>query len=171
MATQDKDNIAFSITTIGFLSTLMSIVGTSLKDLTGDLRNSVSAILAAFLLFAIIAYVAIGQIFKESVSVAIRRTRVSISHGDIFKSNGWIVIPCDTHFDSRVDDVVINKMELSYDLHGSREERGVVDHVVSSTACKILREKTIKRISKWCARRKRVWHDGIILEYRTKVGL
>lgn len=50
----------------------------------------------------VIAYCAIGKIFKKSVSIIIRQTSVSVSGGDIFEAPELRVIGCDTHFDTRV---------------------------------------------------------------------
>lgn len=45
-------------------------------------------------------------------ALSIAKTPVEISCGDIFKTPGYKVIGCDTHFDTRVDDVVISKNSL-----------------------------------------------------------
>ena len=57
--------------------------------------------------------------------MTIRQTPVSISCGDIFDTEGFIVIGCDTHYDTRVDDIVISKRSLHGKLvleHGKEED-------------------------------------------------
>ena len=78
-----------------------------------------------YLLSSLIIYVIIGQIFKESVNIQIRETSVLINCGNIFSASGLRVIGCDTHFDTRVDDVVISKTSLHGQLvleHGKKSE-------------------------------------------------
>ena len=120
-----KTSIAISITLVGLISTVMSVAGISLHDWTQNIWVSLLIIVGFFLLIAIAVFFLIGHIFKDSVPMVIRQTSVSIEVGDIFKADGWRVIGCDTHFDTRVDDVVISKKSLHGKLvleHGRIEE-------------------------------------------------
>ena len=59
------------------------------------------------------------------MSIQIRNTSVLINCGDIFSASGLKVIGCDTHFDSRIDDIVISKTSLHGQLfleHGKKSE-------------------------------------------------
>ena len=120
-----KTSVAFAAAIVGFISTVMSVTGISLHDLTKNIWVSLLIIVIAFGIFGIIVYIVIGQIFKDSVSMTIRQTQVSISCGDIFSSEGFRVIGCDTHFDTRVDDIFISKKSLHGKLvleHGNKDE-------------------------------------------------
>ena len=82
-------------------------------------------VIILYLLLCLIIYVIIGQVFKKSVSIQIRKTSVLINCGNIFSASGLRVIGCDTHFDTRVDDVVISKTSLHGQLfleHGIKSE-------------------------------------------------
>ena len=120
-----KTSINFSAAAIGLISTVMTVTGVSLHDCTQNIWISLLIIVGAFTLVGIAVYLIIGRIFKDSVSTVIRRTPVSISCGDIFNTAGLRVIGCDTHFDTRVDDIVISKKSLHGKLvleHGKSEE-------------------------------------------------
>ena len=100
---QVHDSIAISVTVIGMLSTIFSILGISLGDIQGlRLFMRIGVIVIALIVIYVIAYCAIGKIFKKSVSIIIRQTSVSVSGGDIFEAPELRVIGCDTHFDTRV---------------------------------------------------------------------
>lgn len=120
-----KDSIAVSIGLIGLISTLMSIIGVSLNDWTQSKKCSVLIVILACGLFTVLSYLVLGAVFKSSVKLTIHHTPVSISCGNIFEVDGWRVIGCDTHFDTRVDDVVISKRSLHGQLvlkHGDKDE-------------------------------------------------
>ena len=110
---------------IGSISTVMSILGVSLNDWTCNVWNSIWIIVLLFFLLFILSYFIIGKIYKESITMVIRQTPVSIECGDIFGMDGLKVIGCDTHFDTRIDDVVISKKSLHGQMflrHGNIEE-------------------------------------------------
>lgn len=91
----------------------------------------------AFFLLCIVAYAAIGKIFKNAVSLSIRQTDVVISCNDIFAADGFRVIGCDTHFDTRVDDIIIAKKSLHGQLvleHGKKED---IEKAVEAEAARL----------------------------------
>jgi hypothetical protein len=122
-----RDSIAFSAGVIGLISTILSILGYSLGDCinaTGIWERIGLVIIIAFILY-IVAYFSIGYRFKRSVNLSIRNTDVEICCGDIFQTDGYRVIGCDTHFNTRADDTVISKKSLHGQLilnHGKKEE-------------------------------------------------
>lgn len=125
LSSRIKTSVTVSAAVVGLISTVMSIAGVSLHDWTQNIWIGLLIIVGAFVLLTIAVYQIIGQIFKDSVSLVIRQTSVSIGCGDIFNTEGWRVIGCDTHFDTRVDDVVISKKSLHGKLlleHGKIEE-------------------------------------------------
>lgn len=120
-----KTSNSLSIAIVGLISTVMSVAGISLHDWTQNVWISILIIVIAFVIFSIAVYFVIGEIFKDSISMVIRKTSVSVCCGDIFETEGMKVIGCDTHFDTRVDDTVISKSSLHGKLvlkHGEKEE-------------------------------------------------
>ncbi len=110
---QIQDSIFFSITIIGFISTIFTILGISLNDITTiAIWIRIFAVFAFAILLMFGCYLAIGKIYKESVTLTIAHTPIEISCGDIFKTPGLKVIGCDNHFDTRIDDIVISKKSL-----------------------------------------------------------
>lgn len=133
-----RDSIVISATLVGMISTILSILGISL----GDWKESsiwlrIGIVIAAFLVLCIIAYAIIGRIFKNTVNLLIRQTNVSVGCGNIFEANGLRVIGCDTHFDTRVDDVIIAKNSLHGQLvleHGKKED---IEEAVKAEAIRL----------------------------------
>lgn len=126
LSTQIRDSITISITIVGTISTVLSILGISL----GDWENSslllrIGIVIVTFLMIYFIVYCILGKIFKKSVNLVIRQTSVSVYCGDIFETSGLRVIGCDTHFDTKIDDIVIAKQSLHGQLflkHGNMDE-------------------------------------------------
>lgn len=123
---RSKDSIIIATSLVGGVSTILSVLGISLGDLgVSNIWMRVVIVFMMYLLSSLIIYVIIGQIFKESVNIQIRETSVLINCGNIFSASGLRVIGCDTHFDTRVDDVVISKTSLHGQLvleHGKKSE-------------------------------------------------
>ena len=79
-----KDSIIITMSSIGVISTFLSVLGLSLADietLTIWLRIVISVF--AFIVLYIIIYMLIGRIFKDSVSTTIHQTSVTVVCGDI----------------------------------------------------------------------------------------
>lgn len=127
---QVHDSIAISVTIVGMISTILSILGISLGEIQGlGLCLRIGVVIIAFVVVYVVAYTAIGKIFAESVNITVRQTPVSVSCGDIFEAPELRVIGCDTHFDTRVDDIVISKKSLHGQLvleHGNKDEISMV---------------------------------------------
>ncbi len=90
-----------------------------------------------YLILCLIIYVIIGQIFKESVSIQIRKTSILINCGNIFSASGLRVIGCDTHFDTRIDDVVISKTSLHGQLFLEHGRKSEIEMVVEKEAIRL----------------------------------
>lgn len=134
LSSRKKTSVTVSVAGVGMISTVMSVIGVSLHDWTQNIWISLLIIVVVFALIATAVYHIIGLIFKDLVSMEIRQTSVSIGCGDIFDTDGWRVIGCDTHFDTRVDDTVISKKSLHGRLileHGEIEE---IKEVVETAA-------------------------------------
>ena len=121
-----RDSIIFSTTIVGMISTVLTILGVSLGDWkSSSLWIRICIVIAFFLLIYFATYKIVGRIFSSSIKLTIRKTPVSVSCGDIFQASGLRVIGCDTHFDTRVDDIVISKKSLHGQLvteHGNKDE-------------------------------------------------
>lgn len=133
-----RDSIVFSASLVGMISTALSILGISLGDWEkSTIWVRIGIVIAAFILLCIATHVIIGQIFRKHVNLSIRQTDVSVKCGDIFKADGLRVIGCDTHFDTRVDDIIIAKKTIHGQLvlnHGKKEE---IERVVEAEATRL----------------------------------
>lgn len=132
---QVRDSITVTVAVVGLISTILSILGISLGAWKGsNIWMRIGIVFVAFVVIYSFVYFAIGRIFRDSVNFTIRQTLVSISCGDIFEASGWKIIGCDTHFDTRVDDIIISKKSLHGQLvldHGKKEE---IEAVVENEA-------------------------------------
>lgn len=126
LSKQIRDSIIISATIIGAISTVLSILGISLGDLkTLSMWARICIVIAVFGLLSVSIYFIIGKMFKSQVKLTIRQTPVFVGCGDIFNAPGMRVIGCDTHFSTRIDDVVIAKKSLHGQLflkHGKIDE-------------------------------------------------
>lgn len=132
-----RDSISTSILVVGFVSTVFTILGFSLADIKClKLWWRILVVIAVFFIVIIVVYKVIGRVFKERVNLIVNQTPVDITCGDIFETEGWKVIGCDTSFRTQVDDVVISKNSLHGKLvleHGNAEE---INDIVESAAQK-----------------------------------
>ena len=131
-----KDSFYFSIGVVGFLSTIFTVLGVSLKDFKVNIWARISIVLIITVVLAIVYYIVIGKLYRDSVMITISQTPVEISCGDIFKTPGLKVIGCDTHFDTRVDDIVITKKSLHGKLFLEHANRDDIKQVVEESAKK-----------------------------------
>ena len=107
-----KTSITSSIIAVGLIATIFTVLGVSVNGWVNNIWLSLLIVVLTLIGVYFIAYCIIGKIYKDSVPLIIRQTPVSISCGDIFETDGFRVIGCDTHFDTQVDDVVISKKSL-----------------------------------------------------------
>lgn len=130
---QVKDSFKLSFCLVSGVSILLSLLGTSMKDilpLDSVQPEFLSTVMRFFvLLFVYLAVVCgiwfcIEKKYENSIALNIGGNRVTIRLGDIFKQKAWRVIGMDTHFDTTVDDIVISKNSLHGQLvlkHGNTE--------------------------------------------------
>lgn len=107
-----KTSVSVSAALVGAASTIMSIIGVTVKDYVDDLRVGIALVALAFVVLAGIVFRVIGVRYRDSVSLIVRGTPVTVKLGDLFKQKGLKVIGCDSRFDTRVDDIVIAKRSL-----------------------------------------------------------
>ncbi len=126
LSKQVRDSIIIASTVVGAISTILSVLGISLGDWQeSSIWLRIGIVIGMYLLICYLVYKVLGEIFKDAVNLVIRQTAVSIKSGNIFEAPGLRIIGCDTHFDTRVDDVVIAKNSLHGQLvleHGKKEE-------------------------------------------------
>ncbi|MBO5702887.1 MAG: hypothetical protein J6S71_10665 [Clostridia bacterium] len=138
LSKQVRDSIIISTTIVGVVSTILSIIGISLGDWEkSSIWLRIAIVIGAFLIICAITHHIIGRIFRDSINLTIRQTLVSVESGDIFEAQGLRVIGCDTHFDTRIDDVVIAKKSLHGQLflnHGKIEE---IEKVIEKEALRL----------------------------------
>lgn len=121
-----RTSVTIALSLVGFIATIMTIAGVSVNGCVQNIWASFLIVAAMIVLISFITYKIIGVIYEKAVSFDIRSMPVDITVGDIFNAEGFKVIGCDTHFDTRVDDTIISKKSL----HGQLIlEHGDVDDV------------------------------------------
>lgn len=98
---------------VGFLSTIFSMLGISLKDINNSsFVLNLCNLFFFYILFFLVSFAFLRTVYKDSISLKIAMTNVLVQHGDIFESKGFKVIGCDNHFNVKADDIVISKKSL-----------------------------------------------------------
>lgn len=121
-----RQSLNYALNWLALFSSIATIIGSSFKDfidISSWMRLCILALF--FLLLWLFIYVVIGSRYRDSINMLVRNTPVTIRKGDIFKASTLNVIGCDTHFDSRIDDIVISKNSLHGQLflkHGDERE-------------------------------------------------
>ena len=138
---QVRASISYSLFGIGLISTLMTILGFSLGTWFASYCVRILIVLGIGIAIFFGAYHYIGVTYKDKIDLVIGTTPVSIVCGNIFNTPGWKVVGCDTHFDTRVDDIVISKSSLHGQLvlnHGSKQD---IEDAVEKKARKLNLQK------------------------------
>lgn len=137
-----RDSIIISMAIVGAISTVFSILGISLRNLIHcGPWLSIGIVVAVSLLILFATYIIIGAVFRNCINTTIKQTSVSVSCGDIFEATGLRVIGCDTHFDTRIDDIVISKKSLHGQFvleHGNKDE---IEAAVANEATRLCLQK------------------------------
>ena len=142
LSKQVRDSIIITANIISAISIILSILGISLGDWKGSsIGQRIVLVFFSFLILGFITYIVIGKIFKKTIKLTIRQTTVFVRFGNIFETDSLRVIGCDTHFDTRVNDVIIAKNSLHGQLvsqYGKKEE---IEKVVNAEALRLGLEK------------------------------
>lgn len=121
-----KDSFCVAVAVVGFISTLFTVLGISLSDLLeASLWGRIEILIVFIFVLSMGCYIFLGKVYKKEIVLTISQTPFEILYGDIFKISGMKLIGCDTHFDTRIDDVVITKNSLHGQLflkHGNIDE-------------------------------------------------
>lgn len=127
---QLRDSIEISLFIATIISTIFTILGVSLSVIEDlGVLIKLGILMLCFLIIVILSYLAIGKFYREEVYFNINQNLVDISYGNLFEVDGWKVIGCDTHFDTRVDDTIISKKSLHGQLilnHGNIDDINVL---------------------------------------------
>lgn len=84
-----QDSLVFSITMIGFISTLFTVLGFLLKEIPDtNIGIRIGVVIAVAVIFAAGYYWILGMIYKDSISLTVAQTEVDSCCGDIFKTEG-----------------------------------------------------------------------------------
>lgn len=108
-----KDSLIVAISIIALASSFFTITGISLAnwDSISIWCRLALSLFCFIILFTIIYFWKKHQSCKQ-ITIHIQNTPVIIKYGDIFNTEGLRVIGCDSHFDTRVDDIIISKNSL-----------------------------------------------------------
>lgn len=109
-----KDSCTWAMGVITALETILAVANFDLLDicLIKWYVRLLIIILFYVVLSVIIAVIKACKANKK-VTFKIRGISVIIREGDIFKENGWLVIPFNEFFDTQVDDIVIARNTLN----------------------------------------------------------
>ena len=120
---------------LAFVSTFLSVIGISFKDLIGlDAWIVAGIVISIYAGACVICYIAMGAIYSNSITININNTKVILKCGDIFKEDGFRVIPCDSTFSTKINDVVISKRSVHGQFVLGHSEPNKVREVVKQRA-------------------------------------
>lgn len=109
------DSFTVAISIVAAIETIAAISGLSLEDFNDSISWGMKLIIITGTLFLICFIVGITKalINSKNLKIKIRNIDVTITTGDLFKTNGWRVIPFNEYYDTKVDDIVIAKKSLN----------------------------------------------------------
>ena len=107
-----KESFLLAFIILGGIETVMSIMSITLACI-GNIPERIGIVVAAYvILAAIVLYVKYRRAESE-ITLTIRGINVTVKRGDIFRADGWKLIPFNEYFDTQVDDVIIAKNSLN----------------------------------------------------------
>jgi hypothetical protein len=113
--TRWKDSFALGFAILASVETIFAVSAISLDCIWGAYNWIIKLLLlfAVFLLIVVIAFIFKYHRAKKGISFNIRNIKVNIRQGDIFKVDGWKVIPFNEYFDTTVNEIIITKNSLN----------------------------------------------------------
>ncbi len=110
-----KDSVALGSATIAVIATIMQVAGFSIDNIIPNLEwwSRLLIILPTYAVFVIISFAVLRLAVRNGFTIKIRGIPVTIKQGDIFKAEGWKVIPFNEYFDTTVDEVIISSATLN----------------------------------------------------------
>jgi hypothetical protein len=107
-----KDSFALGLSILGVLATIMSVLAVTLECI-GEFPVRLGFVIVVYIaLTAVVLFVKYHR-SKSEITIDIRGINVTVKQGDIFRADGWKLIPCNEYFDTTVDDVIIAKSSLN----------------------------------------------------------
>lgn len=109
-----RSGLSAAIALLAAIETLATVMGRTIRDLLPDSPWWVH-LAAIAVLFAVLFSLSCGAIWlrhRWSASMKVGGNMVRVTCGDLFKCEGWKVIPCDDRFSTQADNVVIAKRSV-----------------------------------------------------------
>jgi hypothetical protein len=107
-----KDSAVLAFAFLASIESVMSITSISL-DCIGKWWVRLALIVAVYAVLTIVILIVKYQRTKSKITLDIRGIKVTIERGDIFKADGWKLIPFNEYFDTTVDDIIISSTTLN----------------------------------------------------------
>jgi hypothetical protein len=110
---KDSASIAFAI--LAAIETFWAVSNFSLDNIMPNQKWWVLLLLiiGAYVVMVIMAYFIITWIITKGIKIEINGITIRIQEGDLFKADGWKVIPFNEYFDTIVDDKIIAHNSLN----------------------------------------------------------
>lgn len=139
-----RTSFVTATTLLAIVSTFLSIIGISFEDLIGSsIWVRVGAVFVLYFILWTFCYIAIGLFYRNSITIDINTTKVTLKCGDIFKEDAYRVIPCDSTFSTQVDDKVISKKSVHGQFVLSHSNKDKVREAVKQSAVHLLKTKKV----------------------------
>ena len=135
LSNRTRQSLNYTLNWIALISSIATVIGSSFKDfMDASIWMRIFILSIVFIALWFIIYLIIGYRYRNSIDILVRNTQITIKKGDIFKASALKVIGCDTHFDSRIDDIVISKQSLHGQLFLKHGDANEINEIVKKEA-------------------------------------
>lgn len=142
LSKRKRDGAIASATIVGAILSILSAIDVSLADISClNVWCRLLVLLGIYVIFYLLVYSIIGILYKDSIRLRINQIDINVHCGDIFDSPEYRLIPCDTHFDIRVDDVVISKKSIHGQFILNHANVQELSNVISNEAKRLQLDK------------------------------
>lgn len=107
-----KDSFVLGFIVLGGIETVMSVMSITL-DCIGSILARIGIVVAAYAILSAIVLCVKYRRSKSGITLTIRGIKVTVKQGDIFRAEGWKIIPFNEYFDTKVDNIIIAKSSLN----------------------------------------------------------
>ena len=107
-----KDSLTIALTIFSLIGVCMGIGAFSLESIDRWYIRLLLIFLTFCFIFIMVIILKVIYT-KKRITLSIRGINVEIKQGDIFKANGWKLIPFNERYDTKVDDVIISHSSLN----------------------------------------------------------
>ena len=110
-----KKSVRYSFSIVAGLSTIAGVWGYTVKDINPLWQwwKWGLILVAMFIILASVFFVVIRSLAHKPYKTSINGKPIEIKTGDLFRENGWKVIPFNDQYDTQVDDVIIAHNSLN----------------------------------------------------------